>query len=384
MGLSLSVLLAPTTVAAAEQDIIDSLDALGFSASSWQVKSGPRTFVHWFATKYASVTQTIASIAAGGYLSTSAEKVKSDGTDDVDWLDLYADSQYAEFRAPATFTTGTMRFSNSTGSPIAVAVGQFWAQDVASRKYRFTNTTDGGGSIAAGGFLDLAVRAESAGTAYNLTNNTTLELATPVPGLTVTNPPVGATGTWITTAGANLESNASYSTRARAKWATLGTGAGALAYISWAQAGAPSVTKVLVDDGNPDGPGTIRVYLANASGPASGAEITAANNYIQPRRALTSKVTTLAATAHVVPITATIEVLAAYAATALAAATANIATYSAALQIGEDVYLSEIFTALSSPTGIRRVTITAPAVETTVIGPSEIVSFTLNLTTTLV
>ncbi len=382
MATTLAALLTPTTAAQAEADLIDALTIFGFPATSWQPKSVPYTLLKWFATKFASITQTIANITAGGFLSTAAELKNADGTDQREWLDLTVDSQYDIPRTEATSTLGQMTLTNVSGSPYTITVGQLWATDSAGRRYN--NTTGGSLGAPVGSTLDLSWKAESPGAAYNIPNGTILpELATPLPGVTVTNPAVGSTGTWITSAGGDLETNKSYADRARSKWPTLGTGAGAAAYINWAKTGAPTVTRVKVDDANPDGPGTLRVYLANAVGPATAPEIAAANAYIQSRRALGISVTTLATTSTALTVTATIEVLSANAATAPGQAAANIAALASSLDIGDDVFLSEIYTALSSPAGVRKVTLVAPVADL-VVPASAVVTVTLNLTTVVV
>jgi hypothetical protein len=382
MGLSLSSLLAQTTPEEAEADLIEALTIFGFPATSWQPKSVPYTLLKWFATKYASLTSTVAVISAGGFLATSAILKNSDGSDLIDWLDLYAVSQYDEVRAAATSTSGQMILTNQSGSPHTFVVGQLWTTDSGGRL--FNNTTGGTLDAANGSTLTLVWKAESPGATYNIPNGTIgSELATPIPGVTVTNPAVGSTGTWITSAGRDIEGNASYATRARTKWSSLGTGAGGDAYIYWAKTGAPTVTRVAVDEASPDGPGTIRVYLANAVGPATSPEVAAADAYIQSRRALGMKVTTQAAVAQAITITATIEVLTAYASTAPGLAASNIAALVAGLDIGEDLYTSEIITALSTPAGVRRVTLTLPATDV-VTANNAVVTATLNLTTVIV
>ncbi len=382
MATTLAALLTPTTAAQAEADLISALDSFGFPATSWQPKSVPYTLLKWFATKYASLTQTIASITAGGFLSTAAELKNDDGSDQREWLDLAVDSQYDEPRNEATITVGTMRLTNASGSPYTIAVGQLWATTSDGRRYN--NTTGGTLSAPVGSTLDLTWKAEQPGAKYNIPNGTiSSELATPLPGVTVSNPAVGSTGTWITSPGGDLEGNVAYAARARTKWSTLGTGAGAAAYENWARTGAPTITRVKVDDANPDGPGTLRVYLANAAGPATGGEVSAADAYIQPRRALGMKVTTQAAAAAALTVTATLYVQAAYAATAPAQAASNIAALASGLDIGEDVYLSEIYTALSSPTGVTRVVLTSPTTDT-VVTADAVVTVTVNLTTVIV
>lgn len=372
MPYSLSQLLSTTTVEEAEADAIGLLDEQGFPATSWQAKSVPRTLVKWFATKYSDLKQTVYSIASSGFLSTATGG----------WLDLKLESDYDEVRTPAQSTVGTIVLTNTSGGAVTVAVGALWAID--SANHRYTNTT--GGVLAApnGSTLALSWKAESPGAAWNIPNNTIqATLATPIPGVAASNPTIGSTGTWITTAGSDEESDASAAQRGRTKWATLGTGGGGDAYESWARQGAPTVTRVKVDDAQPDGPNSLRVYLANAAGAATGAEVTAADALIQTKRSAAALVTTMAATNVTVTVVAVLYVQATYASTAPAEAIANLTTLQGDLDIGETVYQSEIMTALSSPTGVRRVQLTAPVGDTSV-GANGIAVFSATLSTVLV
>lgn len=379
MGMTLAQLLAVTTQEQSESDLIGLLDSVGFSASAWQPKSVPRTFLKWFAKVHSELTETVANVARGMHLTLAAE------LDTPDWLDLLLASQYQEVRGPAVSTVGKIVLTNNSGGAVSVAVGQYYARDAAG--HRFNNIT--GGTLAAplGSVIapPLDWQAESPGAAFNIPNDSILpELATPVPGVVASNPAYGSTGTWITTAGSDLEGNKTAAQRGSTKWATLGTGGPSAAYISWARTGAPTVTRVQVDDAQPDGPNSIRIYLANASGGATPAEVDAADAYIQPKKSAAAQVKTFAAANAPIAVVAIMYVEAAFASTAPGQALDNLVALQGELEIGEDVYRSEIEQALSDPSGVRRVVLSVPVNESQFIPDGQVAVFSLSLTVVLV
>lgn len=105
------------------------------------------------------------------------------------------------------------------------------------------------------------------------------------------------------------ETNVEYVTRALARWGTLAAGGHERAVRFRILSGVETITKVGVRDDNPNGPGTVDVYLATASGPASNDECLAAEAVFGPYEPLGSRGLWryLPATAHAVNVTATLE-----------------------------------------------------------------------------
>lgn len=379
LKLKLSDILKRPTQTEGENTVLGMLASVGFPATSWQPKSLPRTFVKALVTVWIDLADLVGNIAAGGLLKYAPDA-------DDGWLDLCAESQYQEERAPAVSTVGKATLSNFLDSPYVIAVGQLWAQDQAG--HRFTNTT--GGTLAAGTLvppsastLQLEWKAESPGAAYNIAPGTLTRLATPLPGVTITNPALSGSSTWITTSGADEESDESLVERCQTKWATLGTGAASLAYIAWARQALPAITRVRVDDANPDGPGTVRVYLATAGGVPSSGEVDVVDMYIQARRACTATVTVVAAAVATITVNATIYVYSAYATTAPTEAAAAVTALAQKAVIGGTVYLSNICAALSSPAGVRNVVVAGPVADQ-VLAANEVPAISLTLNTVLV
>jgi len=84
----------------------------------------------------------------------------------------------------------------------------------------------------------------------------------------------------LTTAARDAETNETAIARAEGRWGTL---SGVLTAGGWRYVlctpeagGQATITRVFVDDTNPNGPGTTAIYLANAAGPASADEVAAA------------------------------------------------------------------------------------------------------------
>lgn len=379
MALKLADLLKPVTQPEAETTLLGILDAVGFPATSWQPKSVPRTFVKAVATLYADLTTLVHDIAAGGFLQYAAEAPEG-------WLDLCVESQYQEARTSAISTVGKATLTNFYSSPHVIAVGQLWAQDAAGR--RFTNTT--GGTVAAGSLvplvastLELEWKAESPGAAYNLAPSTLTALLTPLPLLSINNPALPGSSTWITTSGADAETNSNLIDRCQKKWATLGTGGASAAYIAWAKGALAAITRVVVDNSNPDGPGTVRVYLATAGGVPSNAEVAIVDAAIQAKRSCTATVSVLAATVVTIAVTATLLVYSAYSTTAPTEAAANVTALQQAADIGATVYTTNVIEALSAPKGVRNITLAAPGSDH-VLSAGQVPVFTVSLTVVLV
>jgi hypothetical protein len=105
-----------------------------------------------------------------------------------------------------------------------------------------------------------------------------------LPAVDVSNPPDS-----LLVAARARETNREYVTRALARWGTLAAGGHPLAVEYRILTGVETITKVGVRDDNPNGPGTVDVYLANASGPATVDECNAAEAVFGPYEPLGSR-----------------------------------------------------------------------------------------------
>lgn len=369
---TLEQLITPVTPAQAEATILGILQLVGFPATSWQDGSFPKTVVKMFAEVYSDVTEVVAVVTRGGFNDLA----------EGPWLDLYSESQYDNERQAGQQTEGLILLTDTGGGPYTISVSQLIVQTASGLSYRnqsqFADVDldePTVGILPLNGTLALTVQAETPGDEYNVANGTITVLATPLPGVTVSNPDPGS-GSWITLVGADEEKDPELRLRNKTKWATLGTGASKDAYISWALTGAPTVTRVQVDNANPDGPGTVRVYLANSAGGATAQEVTDANAFIQARRAVTATVTVLAATNVPITIDATVTVRTAFSAAYLASFTTLLTDFSQTNEIGTDVFLAALIELLMIPSGAVNAVITSP-VGDTVINAGEVATFTV-------
>jgi len=319
MSLSLAQLRTTMTRDECLTSILGTLETLGFAATSWQSGGVVRTLLTAVAQVYSDMTSVVDA------MSRACFNVDSTG----DALTALSLSHYDNTRAAATYCSGlaTLTCAAAAG-PYVVAVGQLQASD-STNGYTYRNTT--GGVLAAGGTLQLAWQAEVAGADRNVANNTLTTLNTALAGVTINNPDPG-TGIWITSYGTDAETDATLRTRNTSRWSTLSYTSPQDAYVQFALAADSDVTRALVDDDNPGGPGTVWVYCARATATATAGDLVTVGDHIETKRPCTSDVTVLAATELPQNFTATIYITAAY----------NTTATQAAIVAARDAYLSSL------------------------------------------
>ncbi len=364
MPTTLATLLSPTPQDTIEENILALLQLSGFPTTSWTTGSVPKRLIKAFAALLADVWILIALIARGGLMELSA----------TGWQTLLARSAYQAERELARRTEGIARVQNDTGGPVTITVGQYTIEATTGLFYSNTDTT----TVVDGDFYDFTFRAEQPGERYNVPNDTITTLSSPtVPGITISNPAYLATGTWITVAGTDDESDASLYERCQTQWATLGTGSPTAAYINWARTAEPSITRVKVRNDNPNGPGTIELVLANAAGGAGAAEIAAVQAYVDARASSSVGMTYVAATNNVITVERTVTVEAEHRDQAETDIIAGFVALASATAIGATVYGQKIDAVLMSGTGVVDVEDDA---DDEVLGALEVPTFTLTLT----
>lgn len=362
--ITLQQLLTPASEAEALQLCLDELTALGFSANSWQEGSRQRTIVQLFARLYSRLTSTIATLAGAGFNETAV-----DG-----WLEVFSRSHYDNEVRAAVTTRGTVSLvaSATAPGPQSITAGQLvFADSVNGYTYRnrfaFTLTPSTTHAVE--------IEAEVAAANRDVPTGTITIVKTPIAGVTVNNPALGLTGTWITRNGADVESNATLRTRNRTKWATLGIAPG-MAYAHYALQAHESVRRVFVDDQNPRGPGSVDIYVAGDSGDLAELVVDAVDDYMRGVTDGLDKVGTGAdlevhsAEEVEVPVEGSVYILAPYNTEAThEAIEAAIAAYFQALPIGGTrntaggqgfVALASLYTAIMSVSGVQNVAFSAP------------------------
>jgi hypothetical protein len=339
----------------------------GLNTTFWGSGGAYRTLLELLAQALADFSTSQISIAASGFLQAwlNPSSLGLTASPPSAWLDLIGTYFYNLTRSAAAATIGlaTLTAAASAG-PYTIAAGTMWFADAAG--HRFSNAN--GGTLIAGGTLQLSWQAESPGAAYNLANSTPITIvAGALAGVTVANPNPGS-GTWVTTQGSDAESDLAYATRCQARWPSLAAPGTSPAgqFTLWclsAEAAAghsTTITKTLVQ-ADAALPGQVDIYLAGTSGAVGGAAVTDVTTYLAQRTGLTNSVVVAAASNAVMTVAGTVNYYAAKTTLAAvqAAVAANLAAYINSLAIGPDgagtvkVYYSEIIAAVGSAFGVR-------------------------------
>jgi uncharacterized phage protein gp47/JayE len=299
MAPPLSSLLTPVTRDQALETFLGFLKELGFRTTSWQPGSLQRTFATAIAWLYSGATQAHRTVVRGGYIQTAPEG----------WAELGGESWYETARVAAVSAEGNVRFvaDGSVGA-------ETWAQD----ELVLSDTPDGSsgniyrvvgpGAITALDEIDVPFYAVTPGAKANISSTlsgVTMYLLTPIPGVTAKIISDPLTGTWLTTAGTDLESLDRYRLRCISRWATLtyGSAQQGMAYKRWALEADPTVTDVRVIQGA--NAAEVRVICRTLAGGITGGQIATIGAYIQDgRRPINDVVTVESATVVSVPVVA--------------------------------------------------------------------------------
>lgn len=355
-------LITPMTADEIEETILALLEAANITTTSWAAGSVIRYLVEAVSEVLADAWLAVATIARGSVLETAQ------GT----WVDERLSSDYDETRTLPVRTVGRVLLTDDGGGPHTLVVGTHrFAATGGELVYRVSALPDGA-TLSLDGTLEVEVTAEAVGASYNVPNGAITEVVVSLPTVTVSNPAIGTTGTWITTLGADLESPAAAKRRASAKWATLSTGSPASAYLYWALS-TTGVTRAKVDDTQPE---AVTVYI-DASGAVATLQAT-----LDSKVPAGTEATASAATAQAVTVPATVTVRAAYRDSAEAAIVDALTEYAAEVDIGDTVREAEIVERIMSVDGVVDVVMetTWAGTPNVTLGSSSYPQFTLSLT----
>lgn len=256
----------------AKQSLLDQLDAVGFTATSWQEGSVPLACVELSAEMWHQVSK-IAVFIKEMALNTTATG---------EGLTRFSASHYDNTRVGATTAQRRVTLTCAAGAgPHTFNVGDVVLEHPDGPTYR--NVADGvtvypvtlpsGGSVA-----DLIFEAEVAGSGSSgKSANTVTGLVTTLAGVTVTSDQPERDGE-------NQESDTVLRTRNTTKWALL-TQYELIddAVINICLNATDGVTGVIVNSQNPRGAGTFDVYMAGELLPASAGDIALAQAALDAR-----------------------------------------------------------------------------------------------------
>ncbi len=254
----LTDLLSASTREQLRDKLVEVLRMGDLPTPAWSRFSVLRHFVEREPTLLSDLWDAIVAVAKGGYLSSAKGP----------WLDLLGQDWFGESRLPAANTEGLVVLSDSASvGPTAVSVGSVWVgtPGYQSAKRFVVSGLPNGSSVPLDGSLVVAVRAEFAGSAWNVGNGQVSEMLTSIPGITVSNP-AGPDGTWITSQGVDAEMDEEYAARLAQKWSLVGAGSTVGAYVVTARSASTQVRHVRV--WSPYG-GAVRLVVAGPSGPIS-------------------------------------------------------------------------------------------------------------------
>jgi len=266
-------------------EIYASLAADGVTVQGLDESHILRALPEWFSGFVStSIEPDRVRLTQAGFLS---EAVKL--TDRPGWMYLLSQDFFSITPDPAVATQGVFIVTAAvTAGASTIPTGAFIVRYGAGSAQRlFTNSE--GFTPVPGSFVDVPMIAQEAGSGGNIPTNTTLSLVTAYPGLTVTNPGVGSTNTWITLRGRDAETLVSIKSRCEGQWAALSYD---VPSERWARiireafeaAGQTNpITRIFVDDTNPYGPGSVAVYMAREAGPATTEDVALVDAYVEPR-----------------------------------------------------------------------------------------------------
>jgi len=325
------------------------------------------------------------SLAKGAFLSTASTLTTAPG-----WMYLLGEDYYDLTADPAVATLGKFRFAaTSAAAASTIGVGGMVVRFGSGTSQRLYTNVEPFTPVP-GSTVDVPMTAQVAGAAGNIGNSASLFLVTAYPGLSATNPPIAGSSSWITTRGRDVEALPVLADRCRARWADLAEGTAAekfarLVRLAFTSQGLTNpITRIYVDDTNPLGPGSVRIFLATDSGPASVGDVAIVQAYIAPagqtakNRWAVGQGAFVAAPASTLSIAVTGTIKGPTdSASALVQASAALLALEPTYAIGGAVvYLEQIRSALlTGTTGAVNVTLTAPNADTTITA-GAIVAFT--------
>ena len=357
--LTLAQLRTPVTRDEARTLLISELSDLGFASTSWQSSSVQRTFLELGAWIYSTLTDVVATAVTVGFGELTEGAA----------LTEFSESHYDNTRNAAVAAQQEIELTCSpvTG-PYAIAIGELVVSDGTET---FRNVT--ALNLASGATDTLICEAEAAGSDGNAALGTITTMVTPLAGVSCDN-------TALLVLGEDSEDDDSLEARNRTKWATLSIETPNAGY-EWIARDAVTNCRVLVDDANPRGQGTVDVYIAADDGIASGPEVAAVQSALAARilgaRSMgTTLIITYAAAAAACNFTFDVYYDAAYDPAVVKAAVDDALTaYIDEAPIGGYDYTpgpanvlayNDIVTAIRTVDGVRAVVMTAPAADVVV------------------
>jgi hypothetical protein len=337
---SLSELLTPASAEDVLQHLLSIAQGLGLPTTAWQRLGISRTVFATMARQFADMSSIINTITSGSLVSLAARMRDANNEPVTSWLDLRAYDVYGITRIPATYAS-----LDSSGFALTSISGSPTHGPFAPGALRFSNRNTGAVfantetvTVLPGVTTPLSIVAVEPGSSSTSAPGDITVMLDPLAGVSCSNS--------IAAVGTDAESNDALLARCIAKLGSLSPNGSALAYYfvatSILDSTQPfydaSLSSAITRVRTIVSPGTVRVYIANASGAPPGGDVTIVDDTIQAwcvPLAVTAIVA--AATPLVQPVTYTAYVPAAAGVTSgqvQAAVSAALTRLFAALPIG--------------------------------------------------
>ena len=348
----LADLVTAVTSTQALASIYQVANALGLTTTAWQPLGMARTILATMSQVAAAASSYVALVAQGGYATTAALMVDSNGNPITAWMDLVSANNYGNTRNPASQASGLVAFANVTGTPWYPAVGAFKVKNPATGA-TYSNvriaSIEGSSSPPTPQYSLVEMTADLAfpGSSGTFASGTPI-LMTPLPG--VTSATLGTNGSAASLIGTDAETNAALLVRDLAKLGAIAPNgaSSALIYVATTAPAnlGPIAALIIASDGLPSAPvtrafdssdpysGITTLYVANAAGPCSSGDAVIVADLEQALAVPTDMtLITIPAEGTAVVVTAVIYVTGA-AGSVAAAAAAAVATMLGEVPIG--------------------------------------------------
>lgn len=377
----MTILTIPETYAAASvardkvaiyNDYATRLTTAGFSPDTWSDSDYKKAIAWLFADVREGDELVRLRLFEGGFIDKA----------EAPYLDLLAAGWFQLLRTQATGATIRLRLTDTSNIARAATTRPLvavWNPEDPDNALYFN--APAGIVIPKGGYVDVDFAAERTGAKYNVAPNSITSLVNPIPGVTLSSPPIAGTATIVVVAGLDAESDTNLKEAMRDKWSLLRRGWSARTIRALLRIYYPEATRVYVRDDNPL-PGEAWVYLATATGNLTGAKLVEIYQFFRGEniKPLSNKPIRFFG-ATIEPITLDVTMYTDGLATSLLLADQRLAAYMYNYDLGRPIYREAIESTLRAPElGVQAASISDafPKVYSPIPGAS--VQFTLNKT----
>jgi uncharacterized phage protein gp47/JayE len=256
----------------AKQSLLNLLDGVGFTATSWQEGSIPLAFVEIGARIWSDLSKVAVTLKRAGFNSTA----------EGEGLTRFSASHYDNHRQPAQTAQRLITLSCiASEGPHSIGVGDVVIAAPQGQTFRNVegNSVVYPATLSSGGTLQLLFEAEVAGASHTLGDGA---LLSPNGRLVTTYAGVEISADIQTREGRNVESDERLRRRNETKWALLTSFElidRAVEHI--VLTAAPGIESVAVNSTNPRGPGTFDVHVAGSLTVAGDEEVELAHEALQ-------------------------------------------------------------------------------------------------------